>query len=177
MRDRRAISASTKTYQNKQHRTSLDYRGISIASFRLSATDTYFNTGDDPNAFDRRTIPAEHGVAPRARFIGLGITGDVVCTWRVPITNFSLAISSLANFPRKRERERKIEKKKGKREARESVARIHISISRDVAVEDDECAGCASSWASIMKFILWFPAGHFGKLSGISSPRARPRAP
>lgn len=70
---------------------------------------------------------------------------------RPDTSNFSLAISSLANFPKEKERNRK---KKG-RGVCENIARI--SISHDIVVEDDECVECAMthqhrSWNSSCDF-------------------------
>jgi len=67
--------------------------------------------------------------------------------------NFSLTISSVAKFPKGDS-----EKERGrKRRKRAKVYQRYHPFGKD------ECAGCASS-ASIMKFILRFPAGYSGRL-------------
>lgn len=163
MQDRRAISASTETYQNKQHRTSLDYRGISIASFRCRR----------PTPIPTPETILMHLIGGQSRRNTASLHGTIYRignhrrrrshTVRPDTSNFSLAISSLANFPREKERER---------EEWAKVSRVYIHFVRCRRWGWQMCRMCDDSSASIMKFILWFPAGHFGKLSEFCSPAA-----
>jgi len=87
----------------------------------LPTTDTYSNTGDRPNAFDRRTIPAGRPLLRACgRFIGSKITDDVFCTRRV--SRYSLKLFPRDFFQRGVFDERKREKRE--KEGRKSVSAI-----------------------------------------------------
>lgn len=69
--------------------------------------------------------PAEHDVVPRTRFIGLGITGDVARTLRVPIRQTSPSRFLPSRIFQERERKREIEKRREEC-AKECRAYIYI---------------------------------------------------
>lgn len=139
--------------EQTENRTSLDYRGISIASFRRRRptripTVLMHLIGEQSRSEERRSA--------QFIFIGLEITDDIFRTWRPEI--FPSRFSFVVNFRGRRKRERK------------TCAKVYPRYP----FGKDECAGCASS-ASIMKFILRFPARHSGRHSGISFSALRCR--